>query len=25
LTVVDNNTATQVPLAQCAPYNVPKQ
>ena len=25
LTVVDNNAATQVPLAQCAPYNVPKQ
>ena len=25
LTLVDNNTATQVPLAQCAPYTVPKQ
>ena len=25
LTLVDNNTATQVPLAQCSPYTVPKQ
>lgn len=25
LTLVDNNTATQVQLAQCAPYTPPKQ
>ncbi|HEX9278284.1 MAG TPA: hypothetical protein VGA51_18045 [Casimicrobiaceae bacterium] len=25
LTLIDNTTATQVPLAQCAPYSLPKQ
>jgi membrane-bound inhibitor of C-type lysozyme len=25
LTLVDNTTATQVQLGQCAPYTVPKQ
>jgi hypothetical protein len=25
LTLIDNTTATQIALAQCAPYNVPKQ